>query len=414
MPVSVGVRESLLEELKAVLQRLVEYCEANDWAGYDPYDALNSGVLQTSLLQNSRFLRIAFTQLLKRSPVNLRPALAVPKTQNPKALGLFLSAITKLAAAGIVNYEPQAKYLTERLETLRSCDPRYWSWGYSFPWQTRTVIVPSGAPNLVCTAFVAGALLDAYEYYGISRYLVMATSAAEYIVNKLYWCDGGVAGFAYPLPTVRNQVHNANFLAAALLCRLSRHTGDRNFLGPALKAARFSASRQNPDGSWLYGEGVSQSFVDNFHTGFNLCALHTIMRELHSDEFEENVNSGFRYYREHFYLRNGSVRYFSNHTYPIDIHAVAQSIITPAVLSDISPFHIGLSTSVFHWAMTHMWNSNGYFYYRVLRSGTIRIPYMRWSEAWMFVAIAQLLCTLTQPTMAGIFASSPVTTTACS
>jgi hypothetical protein len=177
---------------------------------------------------------------------------------------------------------------------------------------------------------------------------------------------------------------------------VSRHTGEQKFLSPALAAARFSASRQNPDGSWRYGEAPSQHFVDNFHTGFNLCALHSIMRELRSDEFEEHVNRGFRYYRDHFYLPNGSVRYFHNRTYPIDIHAVAQSIITPAVLSDFSPSNITLAASVFRWAMTHMWNARGYFYYRVLRYATIRIPYMRWSQAWMAHAIAQLLWTLTK------------------
>jgi hypothetical protein len=399
MPASVVANESLLGQLRTVLQELIGYCHANDWAGYDPYDALNSPIFDKLPFLDSRFFRLALTQLLKRSPVNLRPALGIPKTQNPKAISLFLTACTKVAAAGIADYGHYSNYLIELLVELRSRDQCYWCWGYSFPWQTRTVIVPSGTPNLVCTAFLASALVDAYEYCGNPQYLMMATSAAEYIVNELYWCDGGsIAGFAYPLPTVRNQVHNANFLAAALLCRVSRHTGERKFLTPALKVARFSVSRQNADGSWRYGEGASQSFVDNFHTGFNLCALHTIMRELRSDEFKDNVTKGFRYYREHFYLQNGSVRYFNNRTYPIDIHAVAQSIITPAVLSDVSPSNIELSASVFRWAMKHMWDERGYFYYRVLRSGTIRIPYMRWSEAWMVAAIAQLLCTLTQAT----------------
>jgi hypothetical protein len=397
MAACVVMSENLSAEVTTVLRGLVEYCQANHWSGYDPYDALNSRVVEKLPFVDSRFFRIALTQLLKRSPVNMRPALGVPKTQNPKALGLFLSAFAQLAATGITDYGHHCAHLTERLEALRSSNESYWCWGYSFPWQTRTVIVPSGEPNLVCTAFVAGALLDAYEYYRSPRYLTMATSAAEYIVDKLYWSDGGsIAGFSYPLSTVRNQVHNANFLAAALLCRVHRHTGERKFLAPALKAVRFSVSRQSEDGSWRYGEGRSQGFVDNFHTGFNLCALHTIMRELRSDEFEDNVKRGFRYYREHFYLEDGSVRYFHNKTYPIDIHAVAQSIITPVVLSNISPSPIELAVSVFRWAMKHMWDPRGYFYYRVLRSGTIRIPYMRWSEAWMVFAIAQLLSTFTQ------------------
>jgi hypothetical protein len=384
-------------ELKAALHKAVEYCNENDWAGYDPYDALNSRVFAKISFLQSRLPRIALTQLLKRSPVNLRGLLDVPKTQNPKALSLFLSAFAKLMSAGNTDYGHYSQYLVERLEALRSADQDYWCWGYSFPWQTRTVLVPSGTPNLVCTVFVAGALLDAFEAGGNQKYLRMANSAARYIVDKLYWYDGNsVAGFAYPLPTVRNQVHNANFLASALLCRVSNHTGETDLIEPALRAARFSVSRQNADGSWHYGEGASQGFIDNFHTGFNLCALQSIMRELQSDEFRENVDEGFRFYQQHFYLPNGSVRYFHNRTYPIDIHAVAQSIITPAVLSDIAPCQIEMAVSVFRWAMTHMWDPQGYFYYRVLRAGTIRIPYMRWSQAWMVFAMAQLLSVLTQ------------------
>ena len=386
--------EALVTELSAILQRAIEYCDANDWAGYDPYDALNSRVFANLRFLQSRMPRIALTQLLKRSPVNLRPLLNVPRTQNPKALSLFLSAFAKLAAVGC-DYTHHSRYLVDRIKLLRSTNQDYWCWGYSFPWQTRTVIVPSGTPNLVCTAFVASALLDAYEYCGEREYLTIASSAANYIVDQLYWDDGdSVAGFAYPLPTVRNQVHNANFMAAALLCRVSNHTGETGLVEPALRAARFSASRQYPNGSWHYGEGASQGFIDNFHSGFNLCAMHTIARELGGDEFTEKIEKGFRFYQEHFYLPNGSIRYFHNRTYPIDIHAVAQSVITPIVLSESMPSRIDLSLSVFRWVRTHMWDPRGYFYYRLLRSGTIRIPYMRWSQAWMVFATAQLLSAL--------------------
>jgi hypothetical protein len=396
MSQSTAFGESFQEELRTALQKSIEYCQANDWAGYDPYDALNSPIFKKISFLDSRIPRLIATQLLKRSPMNVRPLLGVPKTQNPKALGLFVSALTKVTAAGIADHGRTIAYLSQRIVELRSRDRRYWCWGYSFPWQTRTVSVDAGTPNLICTAFVADALLDVYEFCGKQQYLTMATSAAEYIVDELYWSDGGsVAGFAYPLPTVRNQVHNANLLAAALLCRVSWHTGERKFLAPALKAARFSASRQDADGSWRYGQGRSQEFIDNFHTGFNLCALHTMMRELRSDEFAENVSKGYRFYRDHFYLKNGSVRYFSNRTYPIDIHALAQSIITPTVLSDIYPSDIELSAAVFLWVKDHMLDAQGYFYYRVLRTGTIRTPYMRWSQAWMVSALAQLLCAVT-------------------
>jgi hypothetical protein len=40
--------------------------------------------------------------------------------------------------------------------------------------------------------------------------------------------------------------------------------------------------------------------------------------------------------------------------------------------------------------MEHMWDDRGFFYYRVLRVTTIRTPYMRWSQAWMFLALLVL------------------------
>jgi hypothetical protein len=46
---------------------------------------------------------------------------------------------------------------------------------------------------------------------------------------------------------------------------------------------------------------------------------------------------------------------------------------------------------VLRWALTHLWDDRGFFYYRVLRSHTNRISFMRWSQAWMLLAMAMLL-----------------------
>jgi hypothetical protein len=219
----------------------------------------------------------------------------------------------------------------------------------------------------------------------------MATSAAEYILNELYWSDGAVASFSYPQPSVRGETHNANFLAAALLCRVCKYTGRKEFLAPALNSARCSAGKQQPDGSWRYGEASSQRWVDNFHTGYNLCALRSICRDTKTSEFESRIRRGFDFYRTHFFREDGAPRYFHDRTYPIDIHCVAQSIITLVALKDLDSDNIRLAHSVFRWAMAHMWNDEGFFYYRVLRRYKIRTSYMRWSQAWMLLAISSLL-----------------------
>src|SRR5882672_9492459 len=158
-------------QLEAKILKLLAYCQANDWAGYDPYDAVNSRAFAALPFLNSRLPRLVLTQVLKRSPINIRPLLLIPKTQNPKAIGLFLSALVNLSKAGIADQEGLVELMIERLVALRSEGVPYWCWGYSFPWQMRQEIVPSGAPNLVCTTFAATALLDAYEQRRDSRCL---------------------------------------------------------------------------------------------------------------------------------------------------------------------------------------------------------------------------------------------------
>jgi glycosyltransferase involved in cell wall biosynthesis len=382
-----------LDDASSAARKLLNYCRANDWAGFDPYDALNSRAFTSVPILNFKLLRLVLTQALKRSPIDIRRFLLIPKKQNPKAIGLFLSSILELLKAGVTTEDVLIELMVERLIALRSQNVPYWSWGYSFPWQTRTILVPAGAANLVCTTFVASALLDTFEQRQDSRCLTMAVSAAEYILNDLYWADGtSDAGFCYPLPSVRSRTHNANFLAAALLCRVYKHTGEEKFLAPALRVTRYSVSKQRADGSWDYGEAPSQHWIDNFHTGYNLCALRSICRYAETTEFESCIRRGFKFYRDHFFREDGAVRYFHDRTYPIDIHCVAQSVITLLALKDIDPDNLALARSVFRWAMHHMWDDRGFFYYRMLRTCTIRTSYMRWSQAWMLLAISNLLC----------------------
>jgi hypothetical protein len=378
--------------IRDCIASLMEYCQENNWAGFDPYDALNSRLLSQTPFMKSRVFRIAITQALKRLPINLRPYLLISQEQNPKAIGLFLMALLKLKRVGLLEQDDLIKLMVERLVALRSPGNPSWCWGYSFPWQTRTIMVPRGAPNIVCTSFVANALLDAYEEFHEPEYLRIAVSAGDYILSTLYWTSSdGIASFSYPLPGLRSQVHNANFLAAALFCRIYKHCSESRFFEPALRSARYSASRQHEDGSWDYGEDSSQAWVDNFHTGYNLCALRTIGDYAEITEFESHLSRGFDFYCSHFFREDGAPKYFHDRTYPIDIHSVAQSVITLASLKDLRNDSLQLAHTVWKWALSHMWDKKGYFYYQVLLFGRNRIPYMRWSQAWMLLASATLL-----------------------
>ena len=63
---------------------LLDYCKRNNWAGYDPYDALNSRLFNATPFRHSKLCRLASTQVLKRLPFNLRPLLLIKQRAEPQ------------------------------------------------------------------------------------------------------------------------------------------------------------------------------------------------------------------------------------------------------------------------------------------------------------------------------------------
>jgi len=377
--------------IKDTALKLLAYCRANEWAGYDPYDALNSRVFKALPFLDFKLARLALTQGIKRCPINLRPLLLVPKTPNPKGIALFLSSLTKLSKIGLIGGDKEIDMMADKLLALMSPDAPYSCWGYNFDWQTRGELVPKGSPNIIGSTFAANALLDAYKQSGKSICLDAAMSAADFILDVLFWRDVNSQACLSYTPLERTKIHNANLLGAALLCRISSLTLQKKFLEPALDAARYSVDKQHEDGSWDYGELQYQRWVDNFHTGFNLVALRRIEKYSGTAEFDSAIRRGLEFYRDHFFREDGAPRYFHDATYPIDIHSVAQSVITLIELKDFAKENIVLAHSVLKWGVRNMWDARGFFYYQKLPHYTVRIPFMRWSQAWMLMALSALL-----------------------
>jgi len=244
-----------LADARAAALDLLEYCRTEGWAGYDPYDGLSSRLTGASLFSRNWVFRLAVTQVLKRSPVNLRPLLGIPKEENPKACALFCRSLIILAGCGLLSDDAVARERLRRLLELRSSGRKEYCWGYNFDWQSRRQLIPKFTPNVICTTFAGNALIDAHEKYGKSEYADAAASAGEFLTQGLNLThEEGALCFSYS-PLDHAQVHNANLLAAAFLGRLAKLTGSEQYLEAAAKAVRFSLKRQSDDGSWPYGEG---------------------------------------------------------------------------------------------------------------------------------------------------------------
>ena len=51
--------------------KLKTYCEKENFAGWDPYDGLNSKFFQAMpFVKNSRLMRLVWIQFFKKSPMN--------------------------------------------------------------------------------------------------------------------------------------------------------------------------------------------------------------------------------------------------------------------------------------------------------------------------------------------------------
>jgi len=364
------------------------YVEAQDYAGYDPYDALNSPLIRC-LSANSKWLRIVATQFLRRCPVNLRPILGVRKGHNPKGIGLFLWGYAKLyALEKDQRYLAKIDYLLDLLQKLRSKGYSGNCWGYNFDWQSRTMYAPRFTPTVVNSSFIGHALLDTHELTGKSNALELAIPIRDFILNDLKRIkDGSTFCFSYS-PVDDYAAHNANLLGASLLVRIARATGDETLLDPALSAMAYSIKYQHDDGAWSYSERPGYNWMDSFHTGFNLQAVRYILDAGVAPQYQAAYRKGVEYYARTFFLEDGTPKYYHDRTYPIDIHAPAQAI---SFFTQEGEQYRDLTTRISSWMLKSMYSPRGYFYFRKGKFLTNRTPYMRWSQAWTFHALTEYL-----------------------
>ncbi len=374
------------------LNGLQAYIERHAFRGYDPYDALNSPVLR-GLARSSKPLRIVFIQMMKKSPVNLRPLLGIRKGLNPKSLGLLLRGYLKRhASAPNAGSAGRIESLKRFLGETRSPGYSGDCWGYDFDWQSRAFYLPKGTPTAVNSCFNGRACLEAYALQGDPGALKSARSVCDFVLGDLNRLeDGETTAFSYS-PLDRYFVHNATALASSHLAMTSKYTGEKALARAAGKAMGAVARRQRGDGTWPYGEDdvARKTGTDSFHNGFILESLKVYAEGAGDDTYHQTLKRGLEAYQEKFFLADGAPKYFLEKAFPFDIHSAAQAII---VLSSMRKegADAGLCRKVLDWTLANLRDESGFFYYRKTGRATNRIPYMRWSQAWMFLALATYL-----------------------
>jgi len=383
-------------DYQTLLNDVLTSAERQDYSGYSKFDALNSPLLNRLSLRN-KWLRLFFTQVVKVSPLHIRPLLGVEKSRNPKGVALFARAYFSLyEQTGDLQALAKGEDLVLWLLENPSPDPKNLCWGYNHIWQNTIFLQDKYEPNTVVTIFVGEALLQAYQITGKAPYLAAALSVARFLTEDLPVIHRAATemAIAYVLRKVDAVVLNNQVLAGAYLIKLWRQTQAAGLQQTALKLFNFTVRRRTDYHAWFYTWPRSKSLIthDNYHTGGILDGLLEYCEATGDDRFMAVYWKGLDYYHLNLFEPNGAPRWMNDKKYPFDIHGAAQGIITFRKAAWHRPALVQQAEKVTAWAVANLYQAaSGEFYYRRGRFFDWNYSLMRWCNAWMARALGEML-----------------------
>jgi hypothetical protein len=378
--------------------KLKSYCEKEQFKGWDPYDGLNSKAFKALPFKHWDLARLAWIQGFKRSPINFRKLLGVPKEYNAKGIGLFLNGycnLYRIAEKGDVTFgtkEALLKQINELASLLISLQTKGYSgacWGYNFDWQSRAFFLPNKTPTVVATSFVVDALLKAYECTKNETYKKIAESSSNFVLNDLNRIpkQDGLYMFSYS-PLDYRAVYNATLLGSKLLSKIYHYTRDEKLKEAAFMSAKAVCLIQKENGAFPHSDQVGDRWRDSFHTGFKIESLAVYSKFCEDSSFDSNIELGIKYWIENFFMSDGTAKYYDNKIYPIDLHCTAQMLPTLYNSNRLMKYQ-DQTEKVLSWSIKNMQNKKqGYFYFQRTKQFLNKTAYIRWPNAWMFYSMS--------------------------
>jgi len=370
----------------------------NGWAGFDPFSVLEKPLfLQLQRLPKIlpfRIIRYPFFASLGLVPAFWIRVLGCHPQVNAKAMGLFAKAyLTLFEKTGNDEYLRKSRVCLEWLEHNYSPGYSGLCWGYPFDWQSH-VFFPKGTPSSVVSFTVGDAFWCAYRMIGEKKYLDICKSICFFFMNDLNQdrrTENSLC-FSYT-PLDRMHVHNANLFTAEFLIRVGKELNRTEFQQTGMAALQYSLDGQRQDGAWPYfGEpDTYPNIVDHYHTGFVLRMLHSIYEHTENSRVLQAIRTGFAYYLNHLFHEETLPKFSDGKTYPVDIHACSEGILCLNELIEFDPRAEEILDNLLSWTIDEMQDAEGYFYYMKKKNLTLKIPYLRWSQAWMLLALSEVM-----------------------
>lgn len=372
------------------------YARKRDYTGWDYGDGMSSKLLQALPIDN-RVVNLVVQELIKRSPLNLRPLFLVEQRRNYKGAALFamanlgleeLTSTTSLTQDIPVDYTAESRGLLDWLIENQAQGYHGFCLGHQHPIQDIQGLADANEPDSVCTSYGVKALLRAAELD--PKYAEIAKSAAEFIVQDLeYRPTSHGARITY------SQNHegeyytlNAGALAGRTFVDLFDHFSTEEYLRRSRKILDHVAAKQAPSGGWAYRDppDASHLSMDTHHNGFIIECFQRYEAVVGDGRYDEVLTDSLNFFRRELFEDTGAPNFDENARYPKDIHACAQGILVFTYASDIES-----AQQVLQWTIDNLYGGAGRFHFRKHRFFTNRIVLMRWCQAWMAFALTEYL-----------------------
>lgn len=376
--------------IEVATSQLRKYIEAHRYKGYDPYDALKSPLFKLPVLNKNKLIRFGAQQLVKRSPLNLRTLLFVPKGLNPVTLGLCIQAYAQLIHVNQQEKNVLNQNISNLINELEKLIPKGFHgacWGYDFDWEARYANIPAYQPTVVATGIITNALFIAWQQTGNQKALDLCKSAANFVLQDLNRTTDNDGHFCFSYsPFDKQVVFNASMKGSRLLSQVYSVTKDETLKKAAADSVAFVMKHQRADGAWIYSTSDAGTWIDNYHTGYVLDCLHEYVLHCDDKTYNENLEAGKNFYIKNFFLEGHIPKFYNNNVFPVDCTAAAQSLLTLTRFNEQT-----LAIKVAEYMLENMQHSKGYFYFRKYKNYTEKTPFMRWSNAWMFAGLTAVL-----------------------
>ena len=384
-----------MNDIKEIIQgsihKLEKWVEDHNYKGYDPADGLTSYL--RPLTFGYLFLDRLLQQLIWRSPFNIRPILGVKPKDSFIGRGYMAwGYLIRYKTTNDENYKRKAIDCLDHLKINKAPGFKDYSWGKTHDFASRGGRQGKFEPITIWTSLIGFAFLEAYEITKDKKHLEVAKSICNWILNIPRNQTSSGLCLNYTAKGEGNcDIHNQSMVGAAMLAKTYMHTGDNELLEVSREAMKYSCTRQQSDGSWLYGEDSKFQWIDNFHTGYNLDALKCYIESTGDNTYQNNLKIGFDFYLKNFFESTGRPKYYHNQAYPIDSQCISQSIETLANFAEYDSRSLPLSIKVANWAIDNMQDKTGYFYYARYPLFTLKVAFIHWAQATTYKALALLL-----------------------